>query len=132
MSYQKLIELTKQDWECSPAFAQACENVIMKISSKEAEAFRHLTFSSIKKLSESTLDAHDIVRLTQYLSGERVGLFTTGFEYIGEEGNFILDKENSHYAYYQNEIAHPDTGKVIKDVKNDVFMFFSLNEGVLK
>lgn len=128
MSYQKLIEQAKQDWEKKPDIAQACENVIKKISSKEAEAFRHLTFSSIKKLSESSLDLHDIVRLTQYLSGDRVGLFTTGFEYIGEEGNFILDKENSLYAHNQNKIAHPSTGKVITDVKNDVFMFFSLSK----
>ncbi|MUK78457.1 hypothetical protein GNP84_16360 [Aliivibrio fischeri] len=132
MSYQKLIEVAYQDWEENPDFAKACENVITKISSKEADAFRHLTFSSIKRLSESSLDINDIILLTQYLSGDRISLLTTGFEYIGQYGNFILDEENSYYAYYENSIAHPVTGEIIKDVKNDVFMFFTLNEGATK
>lgn len=131
MSYQKLLETVRTDWENMPDLARACEMVIEKISQKDAESLQHLTFASINQLSESTLEPNDVVRITQYLAGERVGLFNTGFEYIGPEGQFILDDENSHYAYHENAIAHPQTGQLIEDVKNDVFMFFSVNGGVL-
>ncbi|EKG1750900.1 hypothetical protein O1P67_003249 [Vibrio cholerae] len=132
MSYQKLREIVRTDWESMPNLASACEMIIEKISQKDAKAWQHLTFASINNLSDSMLESHDVVRITQYLAGERVGLFKTGFEYIGEEGQFILDSENSYYAYHENIIAHPETGKLIEDVKNDVFMFFTVNEGVLK
>jgi len=132
MSYQKLLEIVRTDWESMPNLASACEKIIEKISQKDAKAWQHLTFASINNLSDSMLEPHDVVRITQYLAGERVKLFKTGFEYIGEEGQFILDSENSYYAYHENAIAHPETGKLIEDVKNDVFMFFTVNEGVLK
>ncbi|EPM5497405.1 hypothetical protein ACTM7A_001341 [Vibrio fluvialis] len=132
MSYQKLLETVRTDWENMPKLAKACEMVIEKISTRKAESLQHLTFASINNMSESTLDPNDVVRITQYLAGERIGLFKTGFEYIGREGEFILDSENSYYAYYENVIAHPQTGQLIEDVKNEVFMFFSVNEEVLK
>ncbi|MGC4734075.1 hypothetical protein [Providencia hangzhouensis] len=133
MSSQQLIDLVKQDWSGQPEIAQACENVIKNIiSEKNAEVFRHLTFLAIQKLTDSALTSEDIVRLTQYLSGERVGLFSAGFEYIGLHGQFVLDADNSRYAYFENKIAHPVTGDVINDVKDNVFMFFALNDGVLK
>ncbi|ENO8809587.1 hypothetical protein ACCE85_001573 [Photobacterium damselae] len=115
-----------------PNLALACELIIENISQKDAKAWQHLTFASINNLSNSMLEPHDVVRITQYLAGERIGLFKTGFEYIGEKGQFILDNENSYYAYHENAIAHPETGELIKNVKNDVFMFFSVDVGVLK
>ncbi|WP_311747688.1 hypothetical protein [Proteus vulgaris] len=132
MRRQQLIDLVKQDWSSQPKIAQACENVIKNISNKNAEVFRHLTFLSIQKLTNLDLTSEDIVKLTQYLSGERVGLFTAGFEYIDSHDQFILDADNSYYAYFENKIAHPITGHVIENVKSNVFMFFTLNDGALK
>ncbi|MCG9776804.1 hypothetical protein [Photobacterium damselae] len=132
MSYQKLLETVRTDLESMPNLATACEIIIEKISQKDAKAWQHLTFASINNLCNSMLKPHDVVRITQYLAGERVKLFKTGFEYIGEEGQFILDSENSYFAYHENTIAHPETGKLIKDVKNDVFMFFTVDEEALK
>lgn len=132
MSYQKLIDTAKSDWGNRPKLAKACELIIEKISQKDADAWRHLTFSSINTLSESILEPNDVVLITQYFAGDRIGLFKTSFEYIGEDDSFVLDNENSYYAYHENVIVHPISGKLIEDVKDDVFMFFTLNEMVIK
>lgn len=129
--HERLITLAREDWGQDSDMVKACENIVSEISKKKAEALRHLTFASIHKLSGSILEAKDIIRLTQYLSGERICLFKTGFEYITDTDSFVLDAENSYHAVHKNIIAHPVTGELIHDVKHDVFMFFSVNEEAL-
>lgn len=131
MSYEKLVEFAYQDWGPDSAIARAIESVLKNVSTKEASAYEHLTFSSINKLADSKLDPQETVLLAQYLSGPRVGLLSAGFEYISDSESFILDKDNRRFIDTDNAIEHPRTGEVIENAKESVFMFFSLNAEVL-
>lgn len=127
MSYHKLFDYINEDWGQNPSIHHACYKLISNITSGNPEDFTHLTFNSIYKLTGSELDQKDLIQITQYLSGDRANLLTPRFEYIGEEESFVLSDENSYYAVNEDAIEHPKTGKVIKGVKSDVFMFFELN-----
>ncbi|MCU8257232.1 hypothetical protein M2G94_04520 [Vibrio vulnificus] len=128
MNYQKLVDIAKEDWKSNPNLAEACEKIICAVSEKPSSAFRHMTFSTIKGLIDSDINTQDVVRVTQYLCGERIQLLEAGFEYITNEESFILDDDNSHYALTENAIAHPDSGDVIHNVKKNIFMYFYPSE----
>lgn len=131
MNYLKLVEIAKSDWESSPELAIACEKFIVAAHKTKPSKLQHMTFSGIRDLISMDLNPDDIVRITQYLCGERVNLLEAGFEYISDDEEFILDKDNCHYAFSENAIAHPITGRIIHNVKKDVYMFFNLLEGNL-
>ncbi|CAH1195899.1 conserved hypothetical protein [Vibrio harveyi] len=127
MSYPKLFDYINQDWGKDSPISYACYRLIAKIASGRPEDFSHLTFNSIYKLTGSKLAQKDLIQIAQYLSGDRANLLTARFEYISEDESFILSDENSYYAVNEDVIEHPDSGKVIEGVKDDVFMFFELN-----
>lgn len=130
MNYQKLVDTAKKDWETKPELALACERLILAISNSQPQALRHMTFSTIRDLINLEIKAQDVVKVTQYVCGDKIQLLDAGFEYITENESFVLDDDNSHFALTKNAIAHPDTGAVIYDVKSNVFMFFNPKKGL--
>ncbi|KGK02586.1 hypothetical protein [Pseudoalteromonas sp. ND6B] len=128
MNYQKLVKIANDDWESVPKLAYACERFIDAIKENNPSALHHMTFSTIKDLIDLDLNSTEVVRVTQYLCGEKLQLLEAGFEYITDEESFILDEDNCYYAFSENAIAHPETGNLISDVKKDIYMFFNLIE----
>ncbi|MEZ8148375.1 hypothetical protein [Enterovibrio norvegicus] len=127
MSYQKLCNLAEKDWKDNQLIYSACKKVISKVTQGNPCDFAHLTFSSFDSFTDFSLCSEDVVRLAQYLSGDRIGLFKLGFEYITEEESFVLCVDNATYAVLENAIEHPRSGELIENVQDDVFVFFELN-----
>lgn len=90
---------------------------------------KHLTYSRISSIV-GTQDPVTLLKITQYLSGERVKLLQMRFELIIDGETFYLDEETVHHAEVSGCLIHPDTGRPVDNYENFVYPFFVPGDAV--
>ena len=128
MSYQKLVHKIRKDLAHNSSLQIACLNVLKEVQSKSEDSLRHVTYNNLSDLSGLPCINDNFAHLISYLCGDRIELFNLNMEYISlEDEQFILDDENIRALVSENRIAHPKTGELINDARDNVFIFFSIN-----
>ncbi|MCK8106166.1 hypothetical protein MTF64_04680 [Pseudoalteromonas sp. 2CM41L] len=126
--WQNLIET---DWQRSNLGIFAL-NFLESVFTKEISKDIHLTYPLVKKYCKCDMSSVEITELSQYFCGARVPLLTMHFEYILEDYCIDLDEENTKSAIEDNEIEIPDSGELISDVRDHIYIYFKLSNFAVK
>jgi hypothetical protein len=84
---------------------------------------KHLTYSNIAQVTGSK-QPETLLRITQYLAGERVKLLDMKFELIIDEDITPLDEETMYHAETTGDLVHPDTGRTVENYDQFVYPYF--------
>ncbi|MBB1342581.1 hypothetical protein H5158_13160 [Pseudoalteromonas sp. SR45-6] len=125
-TYEYLQSLVQSDWKNS-SLKMCAQNFLSSLFAKQINKDVHLTYSLLGKYYACDVSTVDITRLSQYFCGARVPLLTMHFEYIFEDYCIDLDEENTKSAIKYNEIEVPDSGELISDVRDHIYIYFKLS-----
>lgn len=89
----------------------------------------HLSYSAIAKLAQIQVP-DQLLRLTQYLAGERVKLLEMKFELVIDNDITPLDDETIYHAETSGELIHPETGVPIENYSRHVYPYFVVSAEV--
>lgn len=84
----------------------------------------HITYGSIKIVINSNYTDAEILKAVQYLCGDSTNLLETGFEFIENEEHYQISKDQVKFAQDTGIFVHPQTGEMIDNYKEKVFMYF--------
>lgn len=84
---------------------------------------KHLTYSAIAQLAD-VRQPEKLLRMAQYLSGERVKILEMRFELIIDDCITPLDDETIYYAETTGLLIHPETGHSVEDYSRYVYPYF--------
>lgn len=84
---------------------------------------KHLTYSAIAQLVD-VRGPEKILRIAQYLSGERVKILEMKFELIIDDCITPLDDETVYHAETTGSLIHPDTGYPVENYSHHVYPYF--------
>lgn len=120
------------DWSENIRIANACKSIVSTCLDKHMGEKDYLYLNNIASISGiDNISLEELGVVTQYLSGSRASFFNSGFEYSDYEDCFTLDDDNCHYVMSENAIAHPETGHIIHNAKDNVYMFFVVAENFI-
>lgn len=87
------------------------------------EDIKHLTYSAISQLVD-VRRPESLLKIAQYLSGERVKILEMRFELIIDDCITPLDDETIYHAEVTGLLIHPDTGYPVENYSNHVYPYF--------
>ncbi len=116
----------EEDLSKLPDLLEVCRAIFDYICSQPKQNLRHITFGALSRAANLT-QTHEIIPAVQYLTGERLHLLSTKFEFI--DGDFVVDIpiEDVTEAKEKNVFFHPDKGEVMSDFESKLFMYFTLS-----
>lgn len=90
---------------------------------------KHMTYSLVAQVVGSKRP-DEVLRITQYLSGERVKLLEMKFELIIDDAITPLEDEVVYHAETTGSLIHPETGNPVADYEGHVYPYFIPSEEV--
>ncbi|OBQ21530.1 hypothetical protein [Anabaena sp. AL93] len=124
-----------EDWGDKPQ-SQICLELLDYLLRVAANRLVHITYGSLKQVINKNYTDSDILQAIQYLSCDRTNLLETNFELIENDENiYPLSKTEVSIAQNTGELIHPETGKLVPDFHEKVFMYFkpsSLIKNIIK
>lgn len=90
---------------------------------------KHLSYSAIAQLAQVQLP-EQLLKLTQYLVGERTKLLEMKFELIIDNEITPLDDETIYHAETSGELIHPETGIAVDNYDRYVYPYFIVSPEV--
>lgn len=113
-----------EDWGDNPQseISLAVLDYLLRVPVKN---LAHITYGSLKKVVGQNYTNDDVLKAIQYLCGERMNLLEMNFEIIENDENiFMLSKEEVKIAQETGQLIHPETGKLVNNFKEKVFVYF--------
>lgn len=122
----KIYSRFADDWEASSSQFDICVKIFDYLLSRPIEQLRHLTPGSLKVAIKENRSDTDLIKIIQYLSGDRMGVLSTHFEFVDEFENFYpLEYEDIKYAQNTGKLVHPKTGESVENYEDKVLMYFT-------
>ncbi|OYD94490.1 hypothetical protein CDG76_13820 [Nostoc sp. 'Peltigera membranacea cyanobiont' 210A] len=113
-----------EDWGENPQ-SEICFAVLDYLLRVPIKNLLHITYGSLKKVVGQNYTNDDLLKAIQYLCGERMNLLEMNFEIIENDENiFMLSKEEVKIAQETGQLIHPETGKLVNNFKQKVFVYF--------
>lgn len=123
--------LFSSDWEENPVMSSYCSQVLSYLIKNNFNDVRHLTHASFINLLNPTPSSKDLIAMVRYLSGSQVDVLETNFELIDDNDEcFVLTKNELSTLMQEGILAHPESGELLEDPTEKVFMFFSPSEKI--
>ncbi|MEH2278672.1 MAG: hypothetical protein V7K40_28785 [Nostoc sp.] len=123
-SKEEVINQIYEDWGDNPQ-SEICFAVLDYLLRVPVKNLFHITYGSFKKVVGQNYTNDDVLKAIQYLCGERMNLLEMNFEIIENDENiFILSKEEVKIAQETGQLIHPETGKLVNNFKEKVFVYF--------
>lgn len=124
ISRQEIIEQIKKDWGDQPQ-SEICSSIFNYLLSLASQNYFHLTYGSLRSVIGGNYEDCMILTSIQYLCGERTHLLNTNFELIDEDANYfdVTDIELKT-AQETGQFIHPETGEIINDFENYIYIYF--------
>ncbi len=119
-----IIEQIYEDWGDNSQ-SEICISVLNYLLDISIDHQCHITFGSLKIAVDEQHTDIELLRAVQYLCGERTKLLEINFEFIQDDENiFPLSNTEVKIAQKTGELIHPETGEIINDFEEKVFMYF--------
>jgi hypothetical protein len=123
ISKQQIEEQIHQDWLQQPQ-SQICIAILDYLVRSNSQKISHITYGSLRKVVGKTYDNRDMLAAIQYLCGDRTPLLEAKFELIDNGNYFDISDDEIIEARKTGQLLHPETGKLINDFEDNVFMYF--------
>lgn len=119
-----IINQIYEDWGNNPQ-SQICISLLNYLLGIPTDRQCHITFGSLKIVIDKNHTDVELLKAVQYLCGDRTKLLEINFELIEDEENiFPLSKSEVKIAQKTGELIHPETGQIINNFEEKVFMYF--------
>ncbi|GFE66992.1 hypothetical protein KIN_40660 [Litoreibacter roseus] len=106
------------------AAAESIIGAVATIANDQPSSFMLL---DLMALAGKSHDADKFAKAVLFLSSSPIGIFSVEAIFIDSFGKrFLLSEANFISALDSDELLHPETGRIIKDVETSVFPVFSL------
>ncbi|BDA76001.1 hypothetical protein CAL7716_101670 (plasmid) [Calothrix sp. PCC 7716] len=113
-----------EDWGSNPE-SEICIALLNYLLRIPMDRSCHITFGSLKIAINNEHTDVELLKAVQYLCGDRTKLLEVNFELIENEENiFSLSKSDVAAARKTGMLIHPETGEIIEDFEEKVFMYF--------
>jgi len=120
-------EIEKQiyeDWGSNPQ-SEICIAILGYLLRVPTNNLQHITYGSFRKVIGTNYSDNDLIQAIQYLCGDYINLLEAKFELIENDDNiFALSDDEVSLAQKTGMLIHPDTGEVVNNFKEKVFMYF--------
>ena len=126
VSKQKILEQIYQDWQQKPQ-SQICIAILDYLVRSNFKHLSHITYGSLRKIVEKAYDDQEILIAIQYLCGDRTPLLEAKFELIDNSNYYDISNSELNEARETGQLLHPETGELIDDFEDKVFMYFQPN-----
>ena len=120
---QQIEEQIHQDWLQQPQ-SQICIAILDYLVRSNSQHLSHITYGSLRKVVGKAYDNQDILAAIQYLCGDRTHLLEAKFELIDNGNYFDISDDEMSKARETGQLLHPETGKLIGDFEDKVFIYF--------
>jgi uncharacterized beta-barrel protein YwiB (DUF1934 family) len=115
-----------EDWEKSTSQFGVCVKIFDYLLSRPFEQLRHLTVGSLQVAIGEYHSDIDILRIIQYLCGDRTGVLSLHFEFLDENDEYYtLNNEDVKNAKIIGKLVHPRTGEYVENFEDKVLMYFT-------
>jgi hypothetical protein len=122
-SKHQIIDRIQQDWGEKPQF-KICVSILEYLICLNTSNPLHLTFGGLRNSAGLKFSDSEFLLAIQYLCGDRTHLLDIGFELI-EGGEYIeIPDCELNNARQTGFLVHPETGEVINDFEDKVYMYF--------
>lgn len=128
LNKKSAISKIRSDWGSQPQ-SEICISVLDYIT-RSSVPLTHITFGSIRRVVGKNFLDEEILDSLQYLCGDRVHLLEVGFEFSDNPNSSPVDITPSEIneANSTGQLLHPETGKLIDDFEDKVYIYFQTSE----
>lgn len=123
ISKQQIEEQIHQDWLQQPQ-SQICIAILDYLVHNNSQKISYITYGSLRKVVGKAYDNQDMLLAIQYLCGDRTHLLETKFELIDHGNYFDISDDEIIEARETGQLLHPESGELINDFEDNVFMYF--------
>jgi len=123
ISKQQIVEQIHQDWLQKPQ-SQICIAILDYLVRSNSQHLSHITYGSLRKVVGKAYDNPDLLAAIQYLCGDRTHLLQAKFELIDNGNYFDISDDEMIEARETGQLLHPETGKLIRNFEDKVFIYF--------
>ena len=123
ISKQQIVEQIHQDWLQQPQ-SQICVAILDYLVRNNVQNLSHITYGSLRKVVGTAYDNQDLLSAIQYLCGERTHLLKVKFEFIDNGNYYDISDDEMIEARETGQLLHPETGKLIPNFEDKVFIYF--------
>ncbi|MCB1673510.1 MAG: hypothetical protein KDI00_02440 [Pseudomonadales bacterium] len=118
--------LLEEDWKYDPTALATCLAIFDYLSTNDISQVRHISFVSLKTITNAN-DLPTLIKAINYLSGARLPLLDTNFEFIDEitDVSYPLSRDDYQEIVKENEFCHPETGLPVSEYKKHIFIYFT-------
>lgn len=124
----QIISHFAEDWgDSSPQFIM-CEKIFDYLLSQPVDQLTHLTYGSIQVAIGEYQSDVEIVRVIQYLCGDRTPVLSLHFKLSDNDDDDIcypLDYDDIRDARIHGTLVHPETSELIENYESKVLMYFT-------
>ena len=120
---QEVIEQIYDDWGQRPE-SGICISILDYLLSSLDRNLSHITYGNLRKVVGKSYDDKEILSAVQYLCGDKLHLLDTKFELIEDENFIDVSKSDMHSATATGKLCHPETGELISNFEERVFIYF--------
>mgnify|MGYP000281768178 CR=1 FL=1 len=126
LNTQQTLLRIELDLRHKPELLVACQAVVRFLSEHRAEDLQQITFGLIGRVAN--LPLIETIPVAEYLSSARGRIFDRRFMLIVDEEEFEIPLEDVAEARLLNRLCHPDTGEVISNFEESLFVYFELSD----
>ncbi|MBD2167325.1 hypothetical protein H6G04_23320 [Calothrix membranacea FACHB-236] len=123
ISKELIIKQIYEDWGDSLQ-SEICVKLLDYLTQLPIDKQYHITFGSLKMVIGNKYTNIDLLKSVQYLCGDRTKLLDINFELLEDEVFFKLSNSDVIDAKKTGELVHPETGDIVDDFEEKVFMYF--------
>lgn len=107
-----------------------CIDVVLSVNDQQQRLKReYFKFKNIEDSIKRNASKEDLLTALTYLSGESNRFLETKFQFIDDYGySFILPIEEVEEAMKSGLFCHPDTGDVVENFKNKIYVVYKPHE----
>lgn len=124
LSKELIMAQIYEDWGLLPQ-SEICVALLNYLIHLPKNKDYHITFGSLKIVIGNKYTDIDLLKSVQYLCGDRIQLLDINFELLEDEEFFPLSKSDVSDAKKTGELVHPQTGEIVEDYEEKVFMYFT-------
>lgn len=114
-------------WDDNSQEKAASENLLNHLITQPFYNLSHITFTALKRIMKQDLEDHQILQIALGLVA-RSDLLELRYEYIDDEIRVDVDPTVVFEAGKTGEFYHPETEELVKDYKQNLFLYFRYSE----
>ena len=123
ISTLQIVEHIHHGWLQQPQ-SQLCIARFDFLRCSNIQNLSHITYGSLRKVVGKSYDNRDLLTAVQYLCGDRTHLLEAKFELIDNDNYFEISDDEMTEARETGQLLHPETGKLIRNFEDKVFIYF--------